>query len=163
MPRNCPGCRQPMTMQTYIGFNLDICQTCDGLWFDAEELRRLIAADPLAMLVIEDRYLPHVTQYKARKGVFACPACDGLLHVYAYQYDSQIELEACDNCGGFWVQEGELSKMQHWLDTHHAVDSAEARKIALAKATIEHENVIQQHRNVHDFFSLLRQHKPLWL
>ena len=163
MPRKCPDCRLPMATQTYIGVDLDVCHSCDGLWFDAEELRRLIAADPLAMLAIEERCFPQIQQHKARQGVFSCPNCEGLLHVYAYQYNSQIEMEACDACGGFWVQEGELSKMQHWLDTHRAADTVEARKITLAEATIEHENVVQQHQNVHAFFSLLRQHKPLWI
>ena len=163
MLEKCPDCRMPMATQTYLGFDLDVCRECEGLWFDADELRRLMAADPLAMLVLEERCFPHVKQHKSRQGVFFCPACEGLLHVYAYQYDSQIEMEVCDDCGGFWVQEGELQKMQHWHDTHHTPSAAEAHKIALAKAAIEHDTVMHQQQNIHAFFNLLRQHKPLWL
>ena len=164
MSRNCPDCRQPLATEKFYDVDLELCGECAGIWFDAEELKRLLASDPIAMLALEERVLPHADQKKSHKGVLACPGCNGLLHVYHYQYSSPIELEACDECGGFWVQEGELSKMQQWHDAHHyETDSAAQRKLALANATIEHENALQRLANLKSLFTLLRQHRPVWL
>ena len=163
MARNCPDCKQPLTTENYHNVELDLCQECAGFWFDADELRRLLAADPLAMTVLEERALPLTTQEHVREGVLLCPSCDGLLHVYHYDYNSPIELEACVDCGGFWVQEGELLKIQQWREAHHHATTEENHKLVIAQAAIEHEKALQRLTNIRWFFGVLRQHKPLWL
>jgi len=163
MSRNCPECQKPMNTQTFHGVDIDICPEGAGIWFDFEELKELLAADPLSMAVIEDRFLPHVEQHRTEQGALHCPSCDGLLHGYRYQYNSPIELDACDGCGGFWVQDGELHKMHEWNQAHRAQSTEEAHKLVLAHAAIEHDEAMHMHHNLRHFFGLLRQHKPLWI
>lgn len=161
MARNCPDCKQPLAKETFHDIEIERCWECAGFWFDADELRRLLAADPLAMTVLEERALPRITQKHVCEGVLTCPSCAGLLHVYHYEYNSPIELETCMDCGGFWVQEGELLKIQQWREAHHHATSEDERNLVVAQATIEHENALQRLTNLSWFFGLLRQHKPL--
>ena len=164
MSRSCPECQKPMKTENFHGVEIDVCPEGAGIWFDADELREMLAADPLAMAVVEDRYLPHVEQHRTHPGALHCPNCDGVLHGYRYQYNSPIELDACDDCGGFWVQDGELHKMQEWNSTHrHASTTEELHKLTLAKAALEHDRELHLHTNLRSFFGLLRQHKPLWM
>ena len=167
MSRDCPDCKQPLMTENFHTVELELCPECEGIWFDAEELKRLLAADPIALIALEEHYHPHVTQQKIRQGVLLCPGCDGILHLYHYQYDSPIEVQACLDCGGFWVEENQLSKMQQWLDTHHHPEGAHAveekRTLTLAHATVEHDNTLQRLANLNSFFGLLRRHQPLWL
>lgn len=163
MSRNCPECQKPMKTETYHGVELDICPTGAGIWFDADELRELLTEDPLAMGIIEDRFLPRIEHVRTQQGILHCPNCDGLLHGYRYQYNSPVELDACDACGGFWVQDGELHKMQEWNLAHHKPDVEEAQKLVLAQAALEHDKALHFQNNLLNFFRLLRQHKPLWM
>ena len=163
MARNCPDCKEPMTTEKYRNVELDLCGECAGIWFDAEELRRLLAADPLAIAALEEKVLPHVTQKHVRQGILLCPSCEGLLHVYHYEYNSPIEMESCADCGGFWVQEGELLKIQQWRDAHHHATTEEEHKLIVAQATIEHENALHRLTNLHWLLGILRQHHPLWI
>lgn len=163
MTRTCPDCRYPMVTECHHDVDIDLCRNCAGIWFDADELRRLVAADPIVLPALEARVFPRVTQQKvqaSQRG--SCPSCNGLLHVYHYQYDSPIELDACAGCGGFWVQEGELEKMQQWRDRDDTIDADDARRLALAHAALEHDRALRRAEGLRRLFSVLQQHKPLW-
>jgi Zn-finger nucleic acid-binding protein len=38
---DCPDCAGPMRMASHGGLRLDICQTCQGVWFDHDELESI--------------------------------------------------------------------------------------------------------------------------
>ena len=164
MARNCPDCRQTLKTESFHNIFVEVCADCEGVWFDADEIKRLLAADPIALTALEERCHPSVTQHKAHQGVLFCPGCDGLLHVYHYQYDSPIELQACLDCGGFWVEEKQLGKMQQWLQAHHHSETTEEKRSRmLAEATMEHDDALRRQTRLNSFLSLLRRHQPQWL
>lgn len=163
MTRTCPDCRYPMVTERHHDTDLDVCRNCAGIWFDADELRRLIASDPVSLIALEEKLTPRITQQKIKPAVSACPSCASLLHIYHYQYDSPVELNACLDCGGFWVQEGELEKMQQWRSQHAQPDARETQGIALAHAEMEHDRALARLEGIRRFFGFLQQHQPLWL
>ena len=163
MPRTCPSCSAPMQPEIVHGVTLDICPDCAGIWFDADELRALLAKDVLALTEIEERNTAHITQGAQGPSHLLCPDCDVVLEEYHYLYNSPIILHTCSRCGGFWVADGELAKMQTWLRQAHQPSTGEARSAELiAQATIAHENEMYRQRNLQSFCGVLGRRVPGW-
>ena len=162
MTRACPDCRYPMVTERHLDIDLDLCRNCAGIWFDADELGRLIAADPVGMAALEAKVTPRVTQRKMQAAVTTCPSCDSLLHVYHYQYDSPIELNACLDCGGFWIQEGELEKIQQWRSQYAKPGDEATQSHVPARPETGNDRALSRLESIRRFCSLLRQHQPLW-
>jgi Zn-finger nucleic acid-binding protein len=139
-----------MNEEVYLNVTLDVCPTCAGIWFDDNELRDLMAQDADAPRKLEERYVPEVQTVPAVATPRRCPA-DGMpLQPYRYLYHSPIVLDACSECGGFWVQDGELMKMQQYLDSTRGETEPEAPPEP-ARA-----------RRIQDFFGLLRDSLTPW-
>ncbi|HEX8700121.1 MAG TPA: zf-TFIIB domain-containing protein [Myxococcaceae bacterium] len=74
---NCPACKSPATEQGFEGstgarVQLDVCHTCHGLWFDAQESRQLTSKGVLRLF----RELHgHKDQHYRLKEPLACPRC----------------------------------------------------------------------------------------
>ena len=95
------------------GVKLDTCHGgCGGIWFDAFELQRVDDRNEVAT-----EYLLRV-QRDPRKRVDssrkrACPRCDGVkLKQHFFSAQKQVEVDHCPNCGGFWLDAGELEKIR---------------------------------------------------
>jgi Zn-finger nucleic acid-binding protein len=41
--RLCPVCQVALVPQTHLGITIDVCPTCAGIWFDADELRAALS------------------------------------------------------------------------------------------------------------------------
>ena len=153
-----------MRAEMVHGVNLDACPRCAGIWFDPEDLRTLLARDPLAPSEIEDETIPQVTQKPAGPSIRRCPDCRLPLQQYHYLYTSPVVLDACTQCGGFFVEDGELGKMQQWLDqSHQPMGTDEEAKVALAEATIAHDDEMRRQQNLLHFFNTLRRYQPGWI
>lgn len=156
MSRNCPDCEKPLAPQTLHGVELDICGGCAGIWFDASELRMLITRDSLALASLEERYAPSVEPTVHGDSKRRCPDCEELLQQYNYQYSSTILLDTCPDCAGFWVQEGELVAMQHWIDADRKPAAPDEKdKLAVAQFTFEHHQKTQRFDNVRGMLAVL--------
>jgi len=164
MARNCPACSTEMRTETIDDVQLDVCPQCAGVWFDPEELRTLLARDPLSLTKLEDWTGASVTQKSAGPSIRRCPVCQLPLERYHYLYTSSIVLHACTQCGGFFVEDGELGKMQEWLDqSHRPMSPEEEARVTLAEATIAHDDEIhRQHKFLH-LFNVLQRYRPGWI
>lgn len=164
MARNCPECSIEMNVEFVGDVPLDICPGCAGTWFDANELRTLLARDPLALGVVEDMAVPAIQKEAAGETWRRCPDCQMPLEQFHYLYHSKVVLDTCPDCGGVWVQDGELTAIQEWM---HAADKpASAREeagLAIAQATITHDQSMQRQQKVLGIFNLLRLHRPTGL
>ncbi len=167
MARNCPECREALNPERFHGVDLDVCTECAGLWFDPSELRKLITADPIAALSLDDHIVreikhgpvpPHPIQ------PLQCPDCAVPLTPFHYEYNSPVLMNACQDCGGFWMLEQELHKLQDWLDyERHAPDAAqEAERIKLAEVEIEHDRVMRRQAAIGHLFRLMQVRVPHW-
>jgi len=105
---NCPKC----TTATLADFKVDDvvvnrCSSCDGIWFDADELSQLLADD--ARQVAQLRRGSLREELAGKKGV--CPRDGGeLLRVYSAVNRSVI-IDACPDCRGIWLDGGEFEKL----------------------------------------------------
>jgi uncharacterized protein len=92
---------------------LDACQGgCGGIWFDAFELQKVdeeheSAGEPLLHLQRDERLI--VDGSRKRE----CPRCAGVkLHRHFFSAKRRVEVDECPNCGGYWLDAGELAMIR---------------------------------------------------
>jgi len=92
---------------------VDVCQGgCGGIWFDAFELQRVdeeneAAGEPLLGIHRDERLV--VDPSRKRE----CPRCEGIkLHRHFFSAKRRIEVDECPNCGGYWLDAGELAQIR---------------------------------------------------
>ena len=114
---NCPNCGHGLRTSVYEGIDIETCDTCGGEWLDAVE--------PSAITVIrEKRFSPEerraiaaatpttsVHLGKADRDL-VCPKCGATTDAVNYGGTSGIIIDRCTGGGGFWLDAGELEKVQ---------------------------------------------------
>ena len=110
---NCPACDHQLTPMEFGGVTVDACHGgCAGIWFDAFELQR----------VDEHREVPgeHLLRVQRDPNLMVdhsrrrnCPRCGSvkLLRQF-FSARKQVEVDHCPNCGGYWLDAGELEKIR---------------------------------------------------
>jgi len=116
----CPSCLAQLTSTRYKEIVVDRCIRCDGLWFDAGELRSLKnRVEPAARWLDIDLWADD-TKFVLRRGrVRQCPR-DGV-PLYEVEYEEPeivehrdhirgagVRVDICAVCGGMWLDDGEF-------------------------------------------------------
>ena len=91
------------------GVEVDHCAACGAVWFDADELERVLAVDGGAMRIDcgGDEGLPRGFLV----GAMVCPRDRRPLITQADPEQDHIHFEACTGCGGVLLDAGELSDL----------------------------------------------------
>ena len=109
---DCPVCSG--TLQPYrcpkTDLELDGCADCGGLWFDRDELQKVMTTPGL----LQDLHLPSPRLQPAGSGARQCLRCaDKPLKQYQL---GQVEVDACTTCHGTWLDGGELERLMAQRD-----------------------------------------------
>jgi Zn-finger nucleic acid-binding protein len=109
----CPACFNELTQMQVGTLVVDVCHgSCGGIWFDAFELQRVDEEDEAGgepLLHIERH--PNVKVDAVRKR--DCPRCpDVKLHRHFFSAKRRVEVDQCPNCGGYWLDAGELAQIR---------------------------------------------------
>lgn len=105
---NCPKCEGVLRRAEVADIELDQCDTCAGIWFDAGELPRILDQKSVDAL----RRLPKTRVLDDAKRA-KCPRCrgEGKL-VQVASLTSDIHVDTCAVCGGQWLDGGELDVLR---------------------------------------------------
>lgn len=127
MPKNCPVCHSPLAPNGAA----HSCKTCGGIFFEegAFDTRADAAANSGTPLTFN----PNL---HARR---SCPACGLIMVPYRYQYTSPVTLDGCDECGGIWVDGGELAQIRSFLASEASPEAAARLEIGRAVSGLEQE------------------------
>ncbi|WP_044235618.1 TFIIB-type zinc ribbon-containing protein [Chondromyces apiculatus] len=110
----CVKCTGTLRRIPIDDIEVDRCDTCSGLWFDAGELRRVLGTksiDRLRSKPAPARGEAPAVAPDARRG--SCPRCKGAgLLVQIAQWDHDIHVDTCAVCGGQWLDAGELELLR---------------------------------------------------
>ena len=116
---------------------VDVCDGgCGGIWFDAFELQQVdesheAAGEPL--LEIQRRENVALDQTRKRD----CPRCAGIkLKRHFFSGKRAIEVDECPNCGGYWLDAGELAKVRE--EKVQAAQEADSRQFSISPQTIRY-------------------------
>jgi Zn-finger nucleic acid-binding protein len=109
----CPACFNELT-ETQVGsVKVDVCEGgCGGIWLDAFELQQVDEEEEEAgarLLAIERDETIVVDVMRKRN----CPRCPDIkLQRHFFSAKRQVEVDQCPNCGGYWLDAGELAKIR---------------------------------------------------
>jgi len=133
MNRTCPDCNLALTARDFQGITIDTCPKCAGIFFDEGEVNQLKGKGLQAMEELEDAIVPE-EQHEATADKFRlCPNCKDSMDKFRYMYHSDVVLDECGQCGGIWVQDGELGRMREVLVASGV--SAEPKSVKVVWAT----------------------------
>ncbi len=103
----CPTCSVPMDPLLVREVELDRCSACGGLWFDGGELKQVIERLDSPGEVFDP---PAQAPELARRppGQRVCCRCKLKLRTGMFH---GIEVDNCQHCGGFFLDQGELAQL----------------------------------------------------
>lgn len=110
----CIVCETTLATRTFANQQIDLCESCGGVWCDAGELV------PVVNALIRQGKIPgaapggapkirQTTDHDPMEKV--CPRCEEITESFNYAYDSNIFLNRCVGCSGIWLDGGELRQV----------------------------------------------------
>jgi Zn-finger nucleic acid-binding protein len=102
----CVKCTGKLITVRVEDVDVDQCDRCGGIWFDAHELERVLGRGRGHLEALAKRGAPRPDD-DARRG--HCPRCGGEGYlVQIASPNSRIHIDTCAICGGKWLDGGEL-------------------------------------------------------
>jgi Zn-finger nucleic acid-binding protein len=133
----CPACFNELVQRQVGSLTLDVCQGgCGGIWFDAFELERVDeeeeqAGEPFLNIERDEHIVVDATRKRD------CPRCPEVrLHRHFYSAKRRIEVDQCPNCGGYWLDAGELALLRQ--EKSEAARAAAVRESRISSADIRY-------------------------
>jgi Zn-finger nucleic acid-binding protein len=102
---------------TYEGIDIETCDSCGGEWLDCDEIQKVTFLREVRFDEDERRAIAESTSITGipLKNVdrdLVCPKCGTTTDPVNYGGDTGIIVDRCTACGGFWLDAGELEKIQ---------------------------------------------------
>lgn len=104
----CPKCKsETLREQAIDAVKVDRCSSCNGTWFDTQELGQLLGAEANQVAGLRKGTINPAAD--SRHG--ACPRDNSaLLRIYS-AIDRSVVVDACADCHGIWLDGGEFEKL----------------------------------------------------
>ena len=107
----CPVCKSDMIDVEHNRIELDYCTSCQGVWFDAEELELLLES-----MGFENHGLPlgdivHAPAAEPSEQKRKCPICGLKMKKMALGQQPEILIDACPQREGLWFDGGEVGQL----------------------------------------------------
>ena len=109
----CPACGTAMEEVVVENIVVDICkQGCGGIWFDKFELQKVDEPHESAgESLLQIRTEGNVATDPSRRRM--CPKCEDMTLIrHFFSVKQEVEVDECPNCGGFWLDCGELGRIR---------------------------------------------------
>lgn len=110
---DCPRKHEPLKEIEFEGVLVDVCPTCGGVWFDANELDKFDEAHEDAgqrLLELMETYQTVPIDHDIRLRNPRSPEIE-LVRRY-YSPKEQIEIDECPITGGIWLDGGDLHQIR---------------------------------------------------
>ena len=122
----CPACNHPITQMDAGGVTVDICKGgCGGIWFDNYEFKKFDEPHESAgEALLEIDMKPGTLDMESRH---SCPKCPGItLSRHFMSVKRKVEIDECPQCGGVWLDTGELGQIRNLFNTEEErIEAAE--------------------------------------
>ena len=108
----CPACASPLTSLNVEGLVVDVCRgACGGIWFDNFELSRVDEAkEKLGEALVALQFDPDAIVLREKR---PCPKCVGVTMLqHKFNREKPVTIDECPNCGGIWLDGGELAEIR---------------------------------------------------
>ncbi|EDN71496.1 Rhomboid-like protein [Beggiatoa sp. PS] len=118
---NCPHCHHHLLEPVrHDNVELDACVHCGGLWFDRNELDKVVRTyDP--DYPHEGPIVENLGQ-KREKTQKQCPHCQEVLTTHQIKQGRELKIDVCHLCHGVWLEKGELDYAKLFYEIPEAVE-----------------------------------------
>jgi hypothetical protein len=109
----CTICGHGLRQVTVGGITVDVCnEGCGGIWFDNFEMKKVDERHESAGETLLDvRKGQDVTVDHQKR--YSCPRCTNRLMMrHFYSVKQKVEVDECPQCGGHWLDAGELGRIR---------------------------------------------------
>ena len=120
----CPACDRDLTTRSAGGVAVDVCDGgCGGIWFDRAEFAKFDephehAGEGLLDIATDGRPV----DLDARR---TCPRCGDMpMQRHFSSVERRVAVDECPQCGGVWLDTGELSAIRREYDSEEERDAA---------------------------------------
>jgi Zn-finger nucleic acid-binding protein len=99
------------------GLAVDACRGgCGGIWFDNFELSRVDEAkEKLGEVLAALEFDPNAVVLREKR---PCPKCAGITMLqHKFSREKPVTVDECPNCGGVWLDGGELAEIRRPVTT----------------------------------------------
>ncbi|QDU32619.1 hypothetical protein KS4_06530 [Poriferisphaera corsica] len=103
---NCPKCEGVMQTVSIGDVDVDRCDSCKGIWFDALEYEKVKGMKEAGELV--DSGDAGVGRMHNTEREVKCPKCHTLMVGMSLHDQPHIQYEMCSLCGGMYLDAGEF-------------------------------------------------------
>ena len=123
---HCPACGHGLSSRTVGDLTVDVCDGgCGGIWFDHFELKKVDEqAESAGEQLLDVARDPAVVVDPSKR--YGCPKCtDGVVmmrHFWSVKRD--VTIDECPECGGVFLDSGELAKIRNEFPTEAARHAA---------------------------------------
>ncbi|MBN9492948.1 zf-TFIIB domain-containing protein [bacterium] len=125
---DCPSDHTAMTVVTHENIDVEQCQQCGGEWLAHDELGELEAADES-----DPNVRAGMVEYLPNPSELACPVCSVAMYEFDYR-GNPLELHACQQGHGYWLNAGDEIKIRQVLIRH----AADLQRASQVEATFGH-------------------------
>jgi Zn-finger nucleic acid-binding protein len=158
----CPVCGNVLTTMTVGGITVDVCKGgCAGIWFDRYELMRADEADESAGEGLLDVARDPNLEVDLSERLH-CPKCPEIVMMrHFFSAKRQVVVDECPNCGGHWLDPGELRTIRTEYASEEERERAASEYFSevfgpeLAVAHAETEEDLARARNIAHAFRFI--------
>jgi len=112
---DCPRCTVEMTLLESEDVSMQRCDDCGGVWIDVADLNPLLLRATL----------PPLDRLGGRANLdeiaVSCPDCQVELTVIEGNDKSGLRYEACESCGGIWLEVAGREEASGFEDLERAI------------------------------------------
>ena len=104
---NCPKCTSSsmIEMKTSDHETLDFCESCNGLWFDRDELTDYLG-------LTQDLVDFASVKSQSKSTDLTCPKCNKSLLEMPFSTQTDLMIDWCEGCGGTFFDFREVAEAQ---------------------------------------------------
>jgi len=117
----CPSCGRATVARSVGDVTVHQCDPCGGLFLHKGELNKIAAptAGDLEFSTIDLDSFEHADDH----GPIACPECDDeIMKKVEFNIHTNIILDWCPRCGGFWLAKDELDRINEEVQRLNEAD-----------------------------------------
>lgn len=135
----CPRCNEELRTVTVAGVAVDVCDKCEGVWFDQGELQSLLEkAEDLKASELNRSWEGELRKEAPTGGTINCPKCGREMDRYRYCYSSEIFVDGCGQGCGLWLDDTELRQIVSYLiESNKPLDPETEQKLATSLEAVK--------------------------
>ena len=133
----CPVCRQSMLDIEYNKIELDYCEKCKGVWFDAGELELLLELEKPDVFIKEMLEKGEVRCVEDKR---KCPLCARKMKKSPLGQEPEVLVDVCPRAEGIWLDGGAVGQLLKQMGKQPKAESGAQKVVAFIEEVFKAES-----------------------